>query len=100
MAKLFSKNKEDFICDNCGTEVIGDGYTNHCHKCLCSKHVDVNPGDRGCNCGGLMKVINIELNQSKYILTHKCVKCSFVRRNKARDEDMNAIIKWSKNSIL
>ena len=27
----------------------GNGYTNHCPKCLWSKHVDINPGDRGAN---------------------------------------------------
>ncbi len=97
MGKLFSKNIEDFACENCGHEVVGNGYTNHCPKCLCSKHVDINPGDRECSCGGLMPTINIELVGGKYVLTHKCKKCSFIRKNKANDEDMKAIIEWSKN---
>lgn len=38
--KNFTRVIEDFICENCGTEVKGNGYTNHCPKCLWSKHVD------------------------------------------------------------
>ncbi len=96
MSKLFTKTKEDFVCENCGYTVKGNGYTNHCPKCLHSKHVDVNPGDRNNKCGGLMTVVNVELVKGSYVLTHKCTKCSFTRRNKAADEDMNAIISWSK----
>ena len=29
MSKLFQKRKEDFICEKCGKEVVGNGYTNH-----------------------------------------------------------------------
>ena len=32
------KNKEDFICENCGAFVVGTGYTSHCPQCLWSKH--------------------------------------------------------------
>jgi len=28
--KKFQRNKEDFICEKCGLEVEGNGYTNHC----------------------------------------------------------------------
>ncbi len=96
MMKLFTKNIQDFECENCGKTVTGNGYTNHCPKCLCSKHVDINPGDRQADCQGLMTVVNIELKGDQYILTHKCKKCGFSRRNKAAPEDMPAIIEWSK----
>ncbi len=100
MSKLFTKNIEDFECENCGAVVHGNGYTNHCHSCLCSKHVDINPGDRNCDCKGLMPVVNVEFVKGGYILTHKCSVCSFIRRNKATDEDMKAIIEWSKKNAL
>ena len=58
--KKFQKRVEDFCCENCGTEVTGNGYTNHCPKCLYSKHVDINPGDRLNSCGSMMKPTNIE----------------------------------------
>ena len=54
-ARSFQRRIENFVCEHCGEKVIGDGYTNHCPKCLWSKHVDVNPGDRMAHCGGMMK---------------------------------------------
>ena len=56
--KKFIKVKEDFVCEHCGAEVKGDGYTNHCPKCLWSKHVDVHPGDRAAECGGMMALFD------------------------------------------
>ncbi|MBR6751902.1 MAG: RNHCP domain-containing protein, partial [Alphaproteobacteria bacterium] len=44
--KQFVKRVENFTCAHCGAEVFGNGYTNHCPKCLWSRHVDNNPGDR------------------------------------------------------
>ncbi len=85
--KLFQRKKEDFVCENCGTKVKGNGYTNHCPECLYSKHVDINPGDRDCECGGLMEPVDIELKDGKYILLHRCLKCGFERRNKISPDD-------------
>ena len=85
-AKLFTKNDNGFICLNCGKEVLPLGYSsrNHCPFCLSSRHLDVNPGDRLSECGGLMKPISAEPDPKKgYIITHKCEKCGAVRRNKA-----------------
>ena len=81
MSKGFQRRIEDFTCDHCGTSVKGDGYTNHCPKCLWSKHVDVNPGDRANTCGGLMKPVRTEGTVAKYFLVHECVKCGAETRN-------------------
>ena len=80
--KKFTKKVENFICENCGKSVIGNGYTNHCPFCLYSKHVDINPGDRSCNCGGLMKPIEIQQKNGEFVILHKCIKCGFERKNK------------------
>ncbi len=85
--KTFQRTKEDFVCEHCGAEVKGNGYTNHCPHCLYSKHVDINPGDRAENCGGLMEPIDLELKDGRYILVHRCQKCGFVRRNKICEQD-------------
>ena len=74
--KRFQKRKEDFICENCETKNIGDGFTNHCSNCLYSKHVDIFPGDRKEECGGMMPVTQAEKKGEKYILTHTCEICS------------------------
>lgn len=85
--RKFQRTKEDFECEHCGYSVVGTGYTNHCPQCLYSKHVDVNPGDRDDDCGGLMKPVWIEFERGAYVLTHRCEKCGFKRRNKVQDID-------------
>lgn len=87
--KLFTKNDSGFTCQNCGFEVLPLGYSsrNHCPKCLCSLHVDVNPGDRASDCGGIMDPISAEPDAKKgYIIIHKCRKCGAMRRNRAANE--------------
>ena len=70
--KRFTKNDNCFICENCGFEVKPLGYSsrNHCPKCLCSKHVDVMPGDRANTCGGVMEPIKVELDSKKATLSY------------------------------
>lgn len=96
--KRFTKTTEDFICAHCGAEVLGNGYTNHCPKCLYSKHVDNNPGDRQSNCGGMMRPIAIEQKSGKFIITHKCEKCGkMIKQHADPDDDMDTIISISSN---
>ncbi|MCI9365209.1 MAG: RNHCP domain-containing protein [Clostridia bacterium] len=86
----FTKIDEEFICENCGTKVQKLGYScrNHCPICLCSKHVDKNPGDREEECHGLLKPIRIEINPKKgYVIIFKCIKCGAIRKNKAAEDD-------------
>ena len=98
MPKLFQKDVEDFTCEKCGEKVVGSGYTNHCPKCLWSKHVDINPGDRAAACGGMMKAISVVLEKGEYVLTHHCEKCGFERRKKVEKEDnFDEVVKISKN---
>ena len=83
---------EDFICENCGYKVKGDGYTNHCPNCLWSKHVDDQvPGDRASQCQGLMKPVGVLVKRGEISkIEHKCQKCghqifSPVKKNDNRD---------------
>lgn len=85
--KKFTKRKENFICENCGHFVVGNGFTNHCPNCFFSKHVDINPGDRLCNCNGLMKPIEILQKDGNFIILHKCITCGFERRNRISEKD-------------
>lgn len=87
MTKRFQRTKEDFTCENCGNNIVGTGYTNHCAKCLWSKHVDINPGDRQEPCGGLMKPVALEGTSPNYTVVQKCERCGIVRRNKADSTD-------------
>ena len=87
LSPKFKRTKEDFVCEHCGAEVKGTGYTNHCPNCLWCKHVDINPGDRAEKCGGLMEPIGVEVTGGEYLITQRCKKCDFKRRNKAGTED-------------
>lgn len=86
--KKFTRTIEDFTCEKCGTHVSGNGYTNHCPKCLWSKHVDVNPGDRAGECGGLMEPVAVFKKGREFILMHRCGVCGFERKNKLGKDDM------------
>ena len=83
----FTKKVENFTCVVCGTEVKGNGYTNHCPECLSSLHVDINPGDRACECHGVMLAEKLEHKNGHDYIVHKCVKCGHVRRNKTSPND-------------
>ena len=99
MQKRFTKIDEEFVCENCGEKVGKLGYTcrNHCHSCLHSKHVDINPGDREETCHGLLVPVSVELDSKKgYVIVFKCQKCGAIRKNKAaEDDDMDLIINLS-----
>lgn len=87
--KLFSKNDDGFICVNCGREVLPLGYTsrNHCPFCLCSLHVDINPGDRANPCGGILRPVKVEPDPRRgYVILHRCDKCGAISRNRAAHE--------------
>lgn len=97
MAKRFTRQIEDFVCENCGEPVKGDGYTNHCPNCLYSKHVDNNPGDRMARCGGMMRPTAIEKGRKGYMVTFVCEQCGHTNRNRtAENDNMETIIKLSK----
>lgn len=96
MSKKFIRTIEDFVCEHCGFTVSGTGYTNHCPKCLWSKHVDVHPGDRLSLCRGMMTPITIEQKRGKYVIVHRCQTCGHQRPNKiASDDDIDVIIRIS-----
>lgn len=48
---------DTFICKVCGRTVVpenaGSGHRNHCPNCLASLHLDIEPGDRESDCGGI-----------------------------------------------
>lgn len=99
-SKKFERRIEDFVCEHCDTEVEGNGYTDHCPNCLYSKHVDVNPGDRAEDCGGLMIPKAVEIKSDGYKIYYDCEKCGYEHRVKsAPDDNFEAILSLSKNPI-
>ncbi len=80
-----------FTCAVCGAEVpaLANGsYRNHCPHCLHSLHVDVNPGDRASDCGGVLEPVAVEHSGKKgWVVVHRCRRCGEVRRNRAALDD-------------
>jgi hypothetical protein len=75
--KNFIRKKEDFVCEHCGERVKGNGYTDHCPKCLWGKHVDKTvPGDRGSDCQGLMEPTRVFYEKGRYKIAYKCIECN------------------------
>ena len=96
----FIRNKEDFICEHCGYQVKGTGYTNHCPKCLWSKHVDIDPGDRQSECGGMMRPVDLYFRKHEWIIGQRCESCGFSRNDKIRPEDdFSAAVKLEKELV-
>lgn len=96
--KKFQRKVEDFTCEHCGTLVRGSGYTNHCPECLWSKHVDVNPGDRNEQCGGMMRPISIEKRGENYFINQRCERCGFGRKNSFHAGDnFNVLLELAQN---
>lgn len=99
MTKKFTRNIEDFTCENCNASIEGNGYTNHCPICLYSKHVDINPGDRSAICLGLMKPKLYKVNATSYTLEHICLICGYANINKVNKNDsIEEIIKLSRET--
>jgi hypothetical protein len=76
---------EAFVCAHCGTDVPPHGRTarDHCPACLRSRHVDVVPGDRAADCGGILDPVSVEIKHGEAILTYKCRLCGAEKRNRA-----------------
>jgi hypothetical protein len=87
----FIPRQEPFECENCGFDVTPlehGSCRSHCPKCLYSKHVDNDPGDRLSDCHGLMKPEGIDQDSKKgFVVMHKCEKCGVAKRNKAAPDD-------------
>lgn len=100
VTKKFQKNIENFVCEHCGYAVVGNGYTNHCPKCLWSKHVDVNPGDRAAECGGLMEPVASEGSSEHMAIVHECVDCGYRKKNKvASDDNIDELAKVARKTF-
>ena len=97
----FTMIDEDFTCEVCSYHVKALGYTarDHCPDCLCSIHVDINPGDRACTCHGILMPIAIEpIKKEGYKIVYQCSSCKEIKRNKAAiDDNMDLIIQIMSN---
>ena len=85
--RQFTRRVEDFVCGHCGAAVTGNGYTNHCPRCLYSQHVDIQPGDRAAICGGLMVPLRVEPFGEQWKILHRCLRCGYEKKNQTAPGD-------------
>lgn len=83
----FTRRREDFSCLNCGAVVRGTGYTNHCPRCLWSRHVDVTPGDRAADCGAAMEPVAALAEGDSFAVVQRCTACGHTWRNRVAEAD-------------
>lgn len=89
----FTRRREDFDCLHCGVTVRGTGYTNHCPRCLWSRHVDITPGDREAGCGGAMEPVGALSESDGFVVVQRCVACGHTWRNRtAAADDRDAVL--------
>lgn len=83
---------DSFTCKVCGRQVVPDGsgsdHRNHCPNCLCSQHLDNEPGDRDANCGGVMEPIGVWVrNNGEWAIIHRCRVCGHLSSNRIAADD-------------
>ena len=81
-----------FTCKACGNLVVsagaGSAHRNHCPNCLCSLHVDVEPGDREADCGGVMEPIAVWVRKNgEWAIIHRCRVCGALSSNRIAADD-------------
>lgn len=84
--------REAFTCKVCGWAVspagAGSEHRNHCPNCLHSLHLDVEPGDRAADCGGIMEPIGVWVRKSgEWAVIHRCRRCGALSSNRTAADD-------------
>lgn len=96
--RKFTVIDEGFTCSVCGAKVPPLKYTarDHCRECLCSVHLDNNPGDRQNGCKGVLRPFGIVRSGKGIQIAYKCEKCGEFKKNIAADDDnYDLIVKLS-----
>lgn len=81
-----------FVCKVCGRTVTahgaGSGHRNHCPYCLSSQHLDIEPGDREADCGGVMDPIAVWVRKNgEWAVIHRCKICGALSSNRIAADD-------------
>ncbi len=84
------RRDEAFVCGHCGADVSQGGarVRDHCPRCLRSLHVDVVPGDRAAECGGLYDPIAFERLHNDILIRYRCRVCGSLWQGRAHDDDI------------
>lgn len=83
---------DSFTCKVCGRLVVptgaGSNHRNHCPNCLSSLHLDIEPGDREADCGGIMEPVGVWVRKNgEWALIHRCRRCGHLSSNRVAADD-------------
>ena len=84
--------KDSFTCKVGGRLVVsagaGSDHRNHCPNCLSSLHLDIEPGDREANCGGIMEPVGVWVRKNgEWAIIHRCRICGHLSSNRVAADD-------------
>ena len=84
--------RDSFICKVCGRPVVsagaGSNHRNHCPNCLSSLHLDIEPGDRASDCGGIMEPVGVWVRKNgEWAIIHRCKRCGHLSSNRVAADD-------------
>ena len=84
--------KDSFTCKVCGRPVVSAGagtdHRNHCPNCLSSLHLDIEPGDRESDCGGIMDPIAAWTRKTgEWPITHRFRQCGKLTATRIAADD-------------
>ena len=66
----------------------GSDHRNHCPNCLSSLHVDIEPGDRASDCGGIMEPVAVWVRRGgEWAIIHRCKRCGTLSSNRVAADD-------------
>ena len=83
---------DSFTCKVCGRLVVptgaGSDHRNHCPNCLSSLHLDIEPGDREADCGGIMDPVGVWVRKNgEWAIIHRCRRCGHLSSNRVAADD-------------
>ena len=84
--------RDSFTCRVCGRlaspQGAGSEHRNHCPNCLTSLHMDMEPGDRASDCGGIMEPIAVWVRKGgEWAVIHRCRRCGALSSNRVAADD-------------
>ena len=84
--------KDTFTCKVCGRlctpQNAGSDHRNHCPNCLSSLHVDIEPGNRASDCGGIMEPVAVWVRRGgEWAIIHRCKRCGALSSNRVAADD-------------
>ena len=83
---------DSFTCKVCSRLVTSDGAgsdnRNHCPNRLSSLHLDIEPGDRAADCGGIMDAVGVWVRKNgEWAIIHRYRRCGQLSSNRVAADD-------------